>query len=58
MFRKKLVLVTLMALLVLGLQSITQGSLMAGQSLKPPFVVNQVLVNFQPGVTSIRGFAQ
>ena len=51
MFRKKLVLVALVALLVLGLQSITQGSLIAGQGSKPAFVPNEVLVNFHAGIT-------
>ena len=51
MFRKKLVLVALVALLVLGLQSITQGSLVAGQSSKPAFVPNEVLVKFHAGVS-------
>ena len=53
MIRRELVLVVfLIALLVLGLQSVMQPPVAADRGGKPPFVANEVLVNFQPGVST------
>ena len=52
MIRRELVLVALIALLVLGLQSVMQPPVAADRGGKPPFVANEVLVNFQPGVST------
>ena len=52
MIRRELVLVVLIALVVLGLQSVMQPPVAADRVGKPPFVANEVLVNFRSGVST------